>query len=92
MKQLQPLEGSEKSQNKLVNETVRYLKLKRKKSVYLKAMIRDSKGNTRFISVMRQDMRSKADIDGAWGVVFLHLRGGNYGDSKIIGYEVEQVI
>jgi len=94
MKQLRPMEANKNTLDALTNQTKRYLSLKRSpKSVYLKAMIIDSKGNRRWISVARQDMADAEDIRGAWDVVLSNLRGGNYGGhAKIIGYEVEQVL
>lgn len=85
----------------IVKDASKYLKLKKEskkskekitpKQVYLKTMIQDANGNTRWLSVARQDMQSSGDVAAAMRVIFSNIKGyGN--DFSIIGFEVEETI
>lgn len=73
-----------------------YLKLKdvskkHGKDTYIKIMIRDSQGNTRWVSSKRDEFLDKSDVTDRLEALKLAIKG--YGsDFSIIGYEAEETI
>lgn len=66
-------------------------RLKKPKKAYFKTMIRDSKGNTRWVSSKREEIASRSELIGRLNAQAIHIKG--YGsDFAIIGYECEETI
>ena len=105
VKSFNPLEN-DKETSKLKKDISKYLKLNKRKSkkgkkAYIKLMIRDDKGNVRWISgkrldgttIGREPYKSSEEISQSLDAILLNF--GNFGYEKftdIIAYEIEQTV